>query len=153
MHTPMIFRSATPADRPALIDLLTEVDLLTDDLPDELGTFTLAFVADSLAGAAGVEAFGATGLLRSVAVSPAYRDRKIGRQLIDAAVEQAANRGVETLYLITTTADGYFDRLGYRRVDRTNVPEAIAKTRQFSDLCPASSVVMKKDVAPELELR
>ncbi|WP_375447235.1 arsenic resistance N-acetyltransferase ArsN2 [uncultured Fibrella sp.] len=149
----MIFRSATPADRPALIDLLTEVDLLTDDLPKELGTFTLAFDNDKLVGTAGVEAFGPTGLLRSVAVLPAYQYQKIGRQLIDASVEQATNRGVETLYLITTTADGYFDRLGYSRVDRTNVPEPIAQTRQFSDLCPASSVVMKKDVAPEHQLR
>lgn len=57
------------------------------------------------------------------------------------------------LYLITTTADGYFKRLDFGRVERSNVPDAIARTRQFSDLCPASSVVMKKEVTPKLELR
>ncbi|MEZ0487454.1 arsenic resistance N-acetyltransferase ArsN2 [Fibrella aquatica] len=149
----MTYRRATPADRPALINLLIQADLLTDDLPDELGTFTLAFDHDTLAGAAGVEGFGTVGLLRSVAVSSVYQAQRIGRQLIDASVELAANQGIQELYLITTTADGYFDRLGFERVERGKVPEAIAKTRQFSDLCPASSVVMKKEVVPKLQLR
>lgn len=140
----MIYRPATPADRPVLITLLTQVDLLTDDLPEDLSTFTLAFDDDKLAGAAGVEAFGPTGLLRSVAVSPVYQQKQIGRHLVDASLKQAHKQGVERLYLITTTADGYFERLGFERVTRTDVPEAIARTRQFSDLCPASSVVMTR---------
>jgi amino-acid N-acetyltransferase len=143
---PMIFRSATTTDRPALIKLLHEVDLLTDDLPTDLTTFTLAFDAEKLAGAAGVEVVGSTGLLRSVAVSSVYRQHQLGRQLVDASLKLAADNGVTTLYLITTTAEGYFKRLGFSRVDRTNVPETIAQTRQFSDLCPASSVVMLKKI-------
>ncbi|XWW47452.1 GNAT family N-acetyltransferase [Fibrella sp. USSR17] len=149
----MTFRLATPTDRPALIELLTQADLLTDDLPDDLGTFVLAFDADTLAGAAGVEVFGSTGLLRSVAVSPAYQSRQIGRQVVDAVYALAQDSDVVDLYLITTTADGYFKRLDFGRVERSNVPDAIARTRQFSDLCPASSVVMKKEVTPKLELR
>ncbi len=149
----MIYRLATTADRPALIDLLTQVDLLTDDLPDDLSTFTMAFDDDKLVGAAGVEVFGTTALLRSVAVSPAYQNKHIGRQIIESSLKIADDQGVNMLYLITTTADRYFKRLGFSRVDRTNVPDTVAQTRQFSDLCPASSVVMQKEVAPKLQLR
>ncbi|MEZ0538363.1 arsenic resistance N-acetyltransferase ArsN2 [Fibrella arboris] len=149
----MIYRLATSADRPALFDLLTQVDLLTDDLPDDLGTFTLAYDKGTLAGAAGVAVYGTTGLVRSVAVSPAYRDHQIGRQLINAVEKLATDQNLTNLYLITTTADGYFARLGFERVDRSNVPDAIAQTRQFSELCPASSIVMKKEVVPKLQLR
>jgi len=144
----MTYRLATTTDRPALIELLTQADLLTDDLPNDLGTFTLAFDADTLAGVAGVEVYGSIGLLRSVAVSPAYQSRQIGRQLIDAVYELAWDSGVVDLYLITTTAEGYFERLGFGGVERSNVPDAVAKTRQFSDLCPASSVVMIKRIEP-----
>ncbi len=141
---PMIYRPATATDRPALVDLLTQVDLLIDDLPSDLSTFTLAFDVDQLVGAAGVEVLESAGLLRSVAVSPERQHQQIGRQLIDASLHLAREKGVTDLYLITTTADGYFERLGFGRVNRTGVPAAIAQTRQFSDLCPASSVVMSK---------
>ncbi|MBO0949862.1 arsenic resistance N-acetyltransferase ArsN2 [Fibrella forsythiae] len=149
----MIYRLATPTDRPALTELLTQAKLLTDDLPENLGTFILAFDNDTLAGTAGVDIIELTGLLRSVAVAPAYQHQHIGRQLIAAAEKLASDKGIMNLYLITTTADRYFDRLGFERVDRNNVPEAIATTRQFSELCPASSVVMSKSVTPKLQLR
>lgn len=147
----MTYRLATTADRPALIELLQQVDLLTDDLPDELGTFTLAFDKDTLAGASGLDVFGPIGLLRSVAVLPSYQRQRIGRHLIELSEELARQRGITNLYLITTAADGYFERLGFERIDRLNVPDAISKTRQFSDLCPASSVVMVS--RPKLALR
>jgi amino-acid N-acetyltransferase len=146
MPEPMMFRSATPADRPALIELLHQVDLLTDDLPADLTTFTLAVEDETLTGAAGVEVAGSAGLLRSVAVSPTYRQQQIGRHLVDASLKLAADKGLTSLYLITTTSDGYFERLGFSRVDREKVPDAIAQTCQFSDLCPASSVVMLKEL-------
>lgn len=147
----MTYRPATKADRLAIITLLEEANLLTDDLPIGLGTFRLAYADERLAGVAGLEILGKNGLLRSVAVSPDFRDQKIGNQLVNLIVGLTKFEKITTLYLITTTADGYFERLGFTRVDRTNpavagqaVPDSISQTRQFSELCPASAVVMKK---------
>lgn len=145
----MTYRPATEADRPAVSELLVQADLLTADLPADLGTFTLAYTADErLAGVAGLEILGENGLLRSVAVSPDFRNQAIGNQLIRLTIALAESKRVTTMYLITTTADRYFERLGFVRVDRANVPDVIAQTRQFRDLCPASAIVMQKKLAP-----
>ncbi|QJW89034.1 GNAT family N-acetyltransferase [Spirosoma taeanense] len=137
-------RTATAHDRLSLISLLEAVGLPTEDLPNNLSGFQLVFAGDRLVGSAGVESYADAGLLRSVAVDPAYRNRQIGQRLIDAIRQQAQQTGLSTLYLITTTADTYFGRLGFTPVERINVPEPIAQTQQFSSLCPSSAVVMKQ---------
>jgi amino-acid N-acetyltransferase len=48
------------------------------------------------------------------------------------------------MYLLTTTAETFFERRGYRRVDRTEAPQAIQTTVEFASLCPASSAFMIK---------
>ena len=62
------------------------------------------------------------------------------------AEAHAAEKGVETLYLLTTTAADFFARRGYEAVPRSAAPAAIAATPQFRDLCPASSVLMRKTI-------
>jgi amino-acid N-acetyltransferase len=50
------------------------------------------------------------------------------------------------MYLLTMTAEGFFERRGYRRVDRTQAPLAIKSTPEFASLCPASSAFMIKQL-------
>lgn len=98
-------------------------------------------------GVVGVELYGTFGLLRSLAVDQAARRRGCGKGLVKEAEQYAAGRGVQSLYLLTTTAEDFFAALGYMRVDRAQVPEAIRNTREFSSLCLSSSSVMVKDLA------
>jgi amino-acid N-acetyltransferase len=98
-------------------------------------------------GVVGVELHGKIGLLRSLAVDQTARRRGCGKRLVKQVEQYAAGRGVQSLYLLTTTAADFFAALGYRRVDRAQVPEAIRNTREFSGLCPSSSSVMVKDLA------
>ncbi len=143
----MTYRPATPADRPAMIALLITAGLLADDLPADVSLFVLAEAEDGqLVGVAGVDSMGQTGLLRSVAVLPKYRDQHIGSELVEQVLQLARHRLVTTLYLLTTTAEGYFSRLGFAPISRANVPDQIAQTRQFANLCPASAVVMKREI-------
>lgn len=128
---------------PALHLFLTSVKLPVSDLPTDLSGFTLAFDEGELVGTAGMELLGNIGLLRSVAVAETYRSQQIGRQLLEAALDHARRHGVNEVYLITNTADHYFEKNGFQRLDRSEVPAAIASTEQFSGLCPSSAVVMK----------
>jgi len=48
------------------------------------------------------------------------------------------------VWLLTTTAREFFERLGYAAVDRADVPGAIRATAQFSSLCADSATVMVK---------
>jgi len=50
------------------------------------------------------------------------------------------------LYLLTTTAESFFQNFGYRTVERSLVPDLIQETVEFSSLCPDDATVMKKDL-------
>lgn len=135
---------AQPEDRQAVIGLLQRADLLTDDLPAELTGFLVAREQGTLSGVAGLERFGSVALLRSVAVDPQFQRKQIGAQLVSRLVEDAKTGGLEEIYLITTTAERYFERHGFRPVLRPDVPTKIQQTQQFSELCPSSAIVMKR---------
>ncbi len=137
---------AGPADRELVTSLLKEADLLTEDLPAGLEHFLLAREEGALVGVAGMELYQGVGLLRSVAVHPDHQGKGIARKLVEQLLAGVDTQDVEAVYLITTTADHYFDRYGFELVNREQVPVAIQQTRQFSGLCPTSAVVMKRNL-------
>ena len=79
---------------------------------------------------------------------PLYADDPLGMgsALLDYAEQFALSRGVRTLYLLTTTAEGFFVRRGYSTAARENAPPAIRSTREFAGICPASSAFMSKQL-------
>jgi amino-acid N-acetyltransferase len=101
----------------------------------------------------GVEVYGSVGMLRSLAVVPAHRSTGLGTALASDAETWAAEHGVGALYLLTTTAAQFFARRGYVMIPRSEAPQAIAATAQFSDLCPASSTFMRKVLSANNSLR
>lgn len=137
--------NARPEEKEMVVSLLKEADLLTEDLSDGLRNFLLAKQGGVLVGVAGLELLGNVGLLRSVAVSPTHQGKGIAGQLVAQLLSDADKQGLQEIYLITTTADRYFDRYGFAPVNREQVPEAIQQTKQFSGLCPSSAVVMKRN--------
>lgn len=135
-----------------IIDLDTEAEalLLAAGLPasDLAGKASLRLLGarkdGQLLGLVGVESCGTEGLLRSLAVTPTARGAGLGLRLVSSAEAWAAARGMTTLYLLTTTADELFSRLGYKTIAREQAPASIAATAEFRELCPASAVFMRK---------
>lgn len=128
--------------------LLIEAQLPVGDLASSRNLKLLGMRnGDRLVGVVGVEIYGRVGLLRSLAVEPTQRNSGFGSSLVSNAETFAAEQGVATLYLLTTTAAQFFARRGYEAVPRSEAPAAIAATAQFSDLCPASSTFMRKVLA------
>lgn len=101
----------------------------------------------ALAAVVGLELYPPFGLLRSLAVRFSFRKRGLARELVSFAESWAAAQGVESLFLLTTTADQFFLGLGYSLASRDKAPSSIQATFQFSSLCPASSAFLSKRVA------
>jgi arsenate reductase len=55
---------------------------------------------------------------------------------------------VARIYLLTTTAAGFFGKRGYLPADRDQAPAGIRATREFSGVCPASAAFMVKHLGP-----
>jgi N-acetylglutamate synthase-like GNAT family acetyltransferase len=107
--------------------------------------FTLAS-AVSLDGIVGLEPHGADALLRSLVVEEAARGRGVGTALVQGIADHARGLGVERLWLLTTTAPGFFLKLGFRPADRGRAPPAIRATAEFRDICPATASCLMRPI-------
>ncbi|MDP1890298.1 MAG: arsenic resistance N-acetyltransferase ArsN2 [Gemmatimonadaceae bacterium] len=139
-----LIRGATMADLPAVERLLTENQLPLDGVSEALNAFLVAESGGALVGVAGLEVCCEHALLRSVAVVPAWRSKGLGRELVTRIIADAESRGIQALYLLTTTADRYFPSFGFERIARDEVPADVQTTREFQGACPASATVMRR---------
>jgi amino-acid N-acetyltransferase len=142
----MQIRNATNADLPAVESLLSASDLPIDGVQDNFAHFFVAEHDGAIAGAIGLEEFGAVALLRSAVVSPEHRGSGIGRQLVERLLEGAEVAGIEELYLLTTTAEKYFPRFGFTHTTRSAVPAVVKASAEFHGACPDTAVVMTRRV-------
>lgn len=99
-------------------------------------------------GGVGLELRGADALLRSLVVRPDRRGAGIGRSLVEAAEDLARSHGIDTLYLLTLDQAAFFAGLGFVEQCREAVPPGILGTGEFSSLCPASAVCLRKRLQP-----
>jgi amino-acid N-acetyltransferase len=119
--------------------------LPTDDLTaGHCENFFFTGTPDAPSGMVGLEIFGDVALLRSLVVAADRRGRGEGAALLNHAERFARDRGVRTLYLLTTTAEPFFLKHGYLRAARESAPDSIRATREFASICPASSAFMTR---------
>ena len=144
--TEPVIRAASPTDLPRIEGLLASSDLPLAGVREALPTFLVAEAGTDIVGVAGLEVCCDNALLRSVAVAPDYRSKGVGRALVTRLIGTAESRGLRALYLLTTTAEHYFPSFGFRRIDRSEVPEDVRATEEFTSACPASATVMTRPV-------
>lgn len=139
---------ATSADVETVSEMLRAADLPAEGVDHLTGTLWLARDGDDIAGCVGLEFHGDDALLRSLCVAPGQRGRGVGDALVRVALGHAAERRLRGVYLLTTTAADYFPRHGFRRIERDAVSPAVRRSAEFASLCPASAVVMAREVSP-----
>lgn len=129
----------------AAVALLTAAGLPSSDLTESyLKHFLFCGPRDAPTGLVGLELYGSDALLRSLAVAPDARCTGIGSALLELAELYAYTRGVSSLYLLTTSAQRFFEKRGYHLTSRESCPAAIRSTAEFANLCPASSALLVK---------
>ena len=136
----------TPAraeDLEGIKQLLVENDLPTAGVDDHWKTFLIARDGDAMVGCGGAEAYQFAALIRSIAVKPEYRSHGIGRRLVRQLLDRLASRGLREFYLLTTTAEAYFRKRGFKPIDRDEVHPQLLSSREFQDACPSTAVCMR----------
>lgn len=148
--TPARLRPARAEDLPAVKRLLAASGLPLDGVDESFGdAWAVAESEGALAGVAGVEIHGSSGLLRSVAVAEKARGRGVGEALVRNRIDFARERGIERLLLLTTTAANWFERLSFRRVPRAAAPAEVMRSREFQGACPDSAVLLELPLGGE----
>ena len=135
---------AAAADSRAILEFLERAGLPIDGLAAHLDTTFVARRHGRLVGTSALELHADAALLRSVAVDAALRGHGVGHRLTEAAIGDAEARGIQAIYLLTTTAEDFFPRFGFVRVAREDVPASIRSSVEFTTACPATAAVMRR---------
>lgn len=136
------------ADQLALLkDQLQKANLCYEDISDLRFIQTQIGENNEVQAGFAFEKFESDALFRSVIIAPSARGKGNGQSLISEAIGYAKLNGIQNLYLLTTTASGFFAKNGFITIPRDSVPESIANTSEFKDFCPDSATCMKLELS------
>lgn len=141
--TPVLADARISGAAPELRAALEQAGLPTEDLAEPGRVFfAYSTLAGARAGYGGFEQYGREVLLRSIVVPLAQRSRRIGRGIAPLLMRRAFDAGGRRAWLLTTTAAGFFEKVGFKPTDRAKVPAAILSSRQASALCPSTAAFL-----------
>lgn len=145
LTSPALKIAVSETERQDAINLLQQHGLPVSDIDDDKLLYLLED-GDKIIGTAGLEIFEDCALLRSVSVIKEEQGKGYGKVINDQIEKYVKESGINCLYLLTTTAKDFFDKQGYCVIKREESPETVKQTAEFTSLCPASAVVMKKRI-------
>ena len=128
-----------PSDLSKITDLLQVCGLPADDCADCIDEFIGCYDVDRLIAVGAIQTAGNYGQLRSLAVSPDFRARGLARRIVERLVDDASQKGLTRLYLLTETAAEFFKTAGFSVCPRDSAPLEVQQLKQFSSICPASA--------------
>jgi len=144
---PFLQDETIPGDDPALAAALEAAALPADDLEEpNRAFFAYRTLGGVIVGFAGFELYGVDAFVRSIVVLPDARNRRIGRNLVPLLLYRAFRTGARTAWLLTMEAADFFEKTGFKRRVRADAPPSILQTRQATSLCPASAVLMSRNL-------
>jgi amino-acid N-acetyltransferase len=139
----IIISGATAADVPVIHQLLGSNNLPTAGVEDHWKTFIVARDGGVIVGCAGSEAYQCVALIRSVAVADSHRSRGVGRRMVRQLLDRLSSRGVREFYLLTTTAQAYFAKRGFKPIERDEIHPQLLASAELQGACPDTAVCMR----------
>lgn len=129
--------------------LLKNSELPYIDIEQSKVEFIVARKHYHIVGCIGIERYRNHALLRSFAVEVTLQNQGLGSELYSRMVLYCEEQQVQYLHLLTSTAREYFLKKDFSIQNRNNAPEAITRTKEFGNLCPATSTYMVKQINKE----
>ncbi|MCP2520306.1 arsenic resistance N-acetyltransferase ArsN2 [SCandidatus Aminicenantes bacterium Aminicenantia_JdfR_composite] len=139
----MKLRKAIKEDIVFIEKLLKKNKLPYEDISSKIDCFYICSIGEKIIGIGGLEIHGDYGLLRSLVIIEHYRKRGYGKILTQKIIEYAKKKGLKEVYLLTTTAKEFFEKIGFEIVNRNAVPLEIRNSTEFKYLCPSTAVCMR----------
>jgi amino-acid N-acetyltransferase len=136
-------RKARAGELSKMLTLIEHAELPAAGVQDHLSHFLVAEDENGLLGTVGLEVYERVGLLRSLAVNSNIRRKGLGARLVESVLDLAREKKLEAVYLLTTTAAGYFPRFGFESISRGEVDPRLNASEELRGVCPQSAVCMK----------
>jgi N-acetylglutamate synthase-like GNAT family acetyltransferase len=139
----IVITAARATDVSDIKHILHANELPVQGVDEHWRTFLVARDGEQIVACGGAEAYPIAALIRSVAVLPDYRGQGLGRRLVRQLLDRLAARGLREFYLLTTSAEDYFHKRGFKTIERDEVNPQLLASREFQDACPASAICMR----------
>lgn len=136
-------RDAMPEDFDRIAVLLTGECLPVAGVVDHISTYLVAERDRRIVGAMGLEVYADAGLLRSAVVAADEKNKGIGGALYESLIKKAKALGIIRLFLLTNTAEEYFRRRGFKKIDQKTVTGLVTSSVEFSGACPSHAACME----------
>jgi HAD superfamily hydrolase (TIGR01450 family) len=138
------FRAAGPGEVEGIREVLSSAGLTDEGVEGRLQDTLVSSEGgarriDATACLQGIEEWA---ILRSVAVRKDLRGKGLGALAVAATVQEARRRGLRSVSLFTESASPFFEGLGFRRVDRDELPESVRTSRHAAEECAVSATPM-----------
>lgn len=141
-------RNALPQDFRDILQLLDMNELPTVGVQQHLHQFLVwEDMAEShIEGCIGLEVYGKDALLRSLSVHPKHQGKGVGSQLLNSIIIQAKKENIKSLFLLTTTADKFFKKHHFTRINREDASRGVKESPEFKSICPSTATCMTKSL-------
>lgn len=139
----IVISGARAEDVAVIKQLLAANELPVDGIDDLWKTFIVARDGKDVVGCAGAEAYQFVALLRSLAVASTHRGQGIGRRIVRQLLDRLSSRGIREFYLLTTTAQAYFAKRGFKPIDRDEIHPQLLASSELQGACPDTAVCMR----------
>lgn len=126
--------------------LLQNSRLPFEDIGTHLQNFLCMMNKEEIIAVGGFEIYDEIALLRSLAVTEAKRNEGFGQIIYSALIDHAKTKNIKTIYLLTETAEKFFLKNGFLKVERNIIPETIKNTYEYKKLCAESAIVLMKNI-------
>ena len=137
---------ASQGEVDAISRLLKQCSLPWEDVAEHLDHFLVARDGPNVIGVVGLEVRETGSLLRSLAVDARYRGIGLGIKLSESILQHARTLKVKTVGLLTTTAEDFFGKGGFHRVEKSAIPDFVTGSKEYRLYCPSTAVCMVKNL-------
>ncbi|RXT08689.1 GNAT family N-acetyltransferase [Ammoniphilus sp. CFH 90114] len=140
----LVMRVARKNDVEQMVELLKKGKLNVEGIEDHLDHFLVVEDSNSqrVVGTAGLEVLGDQyGLLRSLAVEPAFFNESVGWELLRVLLSLAGKKGLLEVYLLTRSSS-FFQLCGFTEIDWEDIPGEVKSSTHFQQYTPSLSTAM-----------
>ena len=137
------YSGAKDHDLPAIKELLAANSLPTEGVDEHWRTFLIARAGERVIGCGGAETHQFVALIRSIAVAEEHRGAGVGRRIVRQLLDRLASRGIREFYLLTTSAQGYFEKRGFKTIDRDEIHPQLLGSTELQGECPDTATCMR----------
>lgn len=128
----MMVRNAKITDAEAIFSLVSsyaEQDKMLSrslaDIYENLQTFTVGELNGNIAGCCALQIIWSDlAEIKSLAVDEQSKGKGVGSAIVRAAIEQARQLGVPTIFALTLTPD-FFEKLGFTKIQKDALPKKV----------------------------